>query len=56
MINDNELEFTKKHIDEYYLYRIYNNDKKNKTLKIVIGKELLENYIFVPSSYKIYSE
>ena len=23
---------------------------------IVTGKELLKNYIFVPSSYKIYSE
>ena len=55
-ITDNELEFAKKHIDQYYLYRIYNSDKKNKTLKIVTGKELLDNYIFVPSSYKIYSE
>lgn len=55
-ITDNELEFAKKHIDQYYLYRIYNSDKKNKTLKIVTGKELVENYIFVPSSYKIYSE
>ncbi len=55
-ITDNELEFAKKHIDQYYLYRIYNSDKKNKTLKIVTGKELLKNYIFVPSSYKIYSE
>lgn len=55
-ITDNELEFAKKHIGQYYLYRIYNSDKKNKTLKIVTGKELLENYIFVPSSYKIYSE
>ncbi len=55
-ITDNELEFAKKHIDQYYLYRIYNSDKKNKTLKIVTGKELVENYIFIPSSYKIYSE
>ena len=55
-ITDNELEFAKNHIDQYYLYRIYNIDKKNKTLKIVTGKELLENYVFVPSSYKIYSE
>ncbi len=55
-ITDNELEFAKKHIDQYYLYRIYNSDKKNKTLKIVTGKELVENYTFVPSSYKIYSQ
>ena len=55
-ITDNELEFAKKHIDQYYLYRIYNSDKENKTLKIVTGKELLKNYVFVPSSYKIYSE
>ena len=55
-ITDNELEFAKKHIDQYYLYRIYNSDKENKTLKILTGKELLKNYVFVPSSYKIYSE
>ncbi len=55
-ITDNELKFAKKHIDKYYLYRIYNSDKKNKTLKTVTGKELVEKYIFVPSSYKIYSE
>ena len=30
--------------------------KKYKTLKIVTGKELAENYIFVSSSYKIYSD
>ena len=55
-ITDNELEFAKKHIDQYYLYRIYNSDKNNKTLKVVSGKELLDNYQFVPSSYKIYSQ
>lgn len=55
-ITDNELEFAKKHIDQYYLYRIYNSDKKNNILKIVTGKELVDNYIFVPASYKIYSE
>lgn len=55
-ITDNELEFAQEHIEQYYLYRIYNSAKKTKTLKIVTGKELIENYIFVPSSYKIYSE
>lgn len=55
-ITDNELEFAKKHIDQYYLYRIYNSDKNNKTLKVVPGKALLDNYQFVPSSYKIYSQ
>lgn len=55
-ITDNEIEFAKKHADQYYLYRIYNSDKKNKTLKIVNGKDLIENYMFIPSSYKIYSK
>ena len=54
-ITDTELEFAKNHIDQYYLYRIYNSDKKNKTLKIVTGKELIDNYTFIPSAYKIYS-
>ena len=55
-ITDNEIEFAKKHIDQYYLYRIYNSDKKNKTLKIVNGKELFEEFNFVPFTYKIYSK
>lgn len=53
-ITDNELEFAKKHLDQYYLYRIYNDDNSDKKLKIVSGRELLDNYLFVPSSYKIY--
>lgn len=55
-ITDNELEFAKAHLDQYYLYRIYNSDRKNKTLKVVSGKDLIENYKFVPSTYKIYSQ
>ena len=55
-ITDNEYEFAKQHTDQYYLYRIYNCDSKNKTLKIVNGKELLDNYRFIPSTYKIYSQ
>lgn len=55
-ITDNELEFAKNHVDQYYLYRIFNSDKKNRTYKIVTGKELLENYKFVPTTYKVYSE
>jgi 5-methylcytosine-specific restriction protein A len=55
-ITDNELEFAKKHVDHYYLYRIYNSDKNNKKLKIVSGEELLENYLFIPANYKIYSQ
>ena len=54
-ITANELTFAKEHLDQYYLYRIYNSNKKNKTLKVVSGKELIKNYIFVPTTYKIYS-
>ena len=52
-ITDNELEFAKAHLDQYYLYRIYNSDRRNKTLKVVSGKDLIENYKFIPSTYKI---
>ena len=55
-ITDNEIEFAKKHADQYYLYRIYNSDKKNKTLKIVSGKEIFEEFQIVPFTYKIYSK
>jgi len=53
-ITDNEIEFAKKHIDQYYLYRIYNSNKSNCSYKIVTGKELLEDYLLVPTSYKVY--
>lgn len=53
-ITDNELEFAKQHEEQYYMYRIFNADKKTKKFKIVSGKELLNEYIFIPSSYKIY--
>ena len=50
------MEFAKKHIDSYYIYRIYNSDKKNRTLKILTGKELLEKCKIVPTTYKVYAE
>jgi len=56
-ITSDEMEFAKKHIDNYYLYRIINSDSKNRYLKIIKGRDLFDNndYNFVPVSYKIYS-
>jgi 5-methylcytosine-specific restriction protein A len=53
-ITDNEIEFAKNHIDNYYIYRIYNSDKDNCSCKIVTGRELFEEFMLVPVSYKIY--
>ena len=56
-ITSDEIDFAKKHIDNYYLYRIINSESKDRYLKIVRGKDLFNNtdYNFVPTSYKIYS-
>ncbi len=56
-ITADEIDFAKKHIDNYYLYRIINSDSKDRYLKIVKGKDLFneEDYKFVPTNYKIYS-
>ena len=55
-ISPNELDFARKHIDNYYLYRIYYSDSKNPKYKIILGKELLDDstYNLVPSNYQIY--
>ena len=55
-ITDNELRFAKDHIQQYYLYRIIKSDSEDRYVKIVTGKELFENYKFVPTAFKIYSK
>lgn len=55
-ITVDEINFAKSHIDNYYLYRIIYSDSDKRYLKIVKGKELLENYNFVPVTFKIYSK
>ena len=56
-ITSDEIDFAKRHIDNYYLYRIINSESKDRYLKIVKGKDLFNNtnYNFIPTSYKIYS-
>ena len=56
-ITADEIDFAKKHIDNYYLYRIINSESKDRYLKIVKGRDLFNNddYNFIPMSYKIYS-
>ena len=55
-ITSDEIDFAKKHMDNYYLYRIVNSDSRNRYLKIVKGKDLFnDDYKFVPVKYQIYS-
>ena len=56
-ITSDEIDFAKKHIDNYYLYRIINSDTNKRYLKIVKGKDLLneDKYKFISTTYKIYS-
>lgn len=55
-ITADEIEFAKKHIDNYYLYRVIYSDSDKRSYKIVKGKDLLDLYNFVPINYKIYSK
>jgi 5-methylcytosine-specific restriction protein A len=54
-ITENEIAFAKEHIDQYYLYRVVLSESKERYLKIVNGRDLLSDYKFVPTTYKIYS-
>ena len=55
-ITDNEIRFAKDHIKQYYLYRIIKSNSEDRYVKVVTGKELFENYKFVPTAFKIYSK
>lgn len=55
-ITDNEIRFAKDHIDQYYIYRIIKSESKDRYVKIVTGKELFENFEFIPTTFKIYSK
>lgn len=50
-MSSNELEFAKKHPDDYKLYRIYKNGKKTKGYIVETG--LCDNFEFTPVSYKV---
>lgn len=55
-ITSNEVDFAKKHLDDYFIYRIYNSNKKNRSYKILTGRELFDKYELIPTTYKIYRE
>ena len=55
-ITDSEVRFAKKHLDQYYLYRIIKSDSRDRYVKIVKGKDLICDYEFVPNTYQIYSK
>ena len=48
-----ELEFSKLHKDNYYLYRVYDYSLENKTGKITIIKGSMEEYANYPIQYRI---
>lgn len=55
-ITSTELEFAKENIDDYYLYRVIKSTGKDRYMKKINGRDLLNEYIFIPSTYKIYSK
>ena len=50
-MSSNELEFAKKHPDNYKLYRIYKNGKKTKGY--VVEANLCDTFDITPTSYKV---
>ena len=54
-ITSNEIEFAKQHLDNYFIYRIFNSNNKNRSCKILSGKNLFSKYSLIPTAYKIYS-
>ena len=57
-ITAEEVEFARKNIDQYYLYRIIKSDSDDKYYKIITGRELLDEgvYNFVPTTFRIYDK
>lgn len=50
-MSNNEVEFAKKHPDDYKLYRIYKNGKKTKGY--IVETNLFDDFDFAPVSYKV---
>lgn len=55
-ITADEIQYAQKYIHNYYLYRIINSESEQRYLKIVKGKDLFDQYNFVPITFKIYSK
>ncbi len=53
-ITDNEIRFAKDHMDNYYLYRIIKSNSKDRYVKVVKGKDLFQEFEFIPTTFKIY--
>lgn len=54
-ITADEIEFAKKHVDNYYLYRIIYSDREDRYVKVITGRELLDNFKLIPTTFKIYA-
>lgn len=56
-ISSGEVKFSREHKEQYYLYRVYNYDKKTGNAKVFEQKGSIEdNYSLVPKNYVVYLE
>lgn len=54
-ISSGEVKFSKENKDQYYLYRVYNYNKKTGDAKYFVQKgSIEENYSLVPKNYAVY--
>ena len=53
-ITKGEIEFAKKHMENYYIYRIINSNSKNRYVKIIKGIDLFKSFELIPTTYKLY--
>lgn len=54
-ISSGEVKFSKENKEQYYLYRVYNYDKKTGDAKYFVQKgSIEENYSLVPKNYAVY--
>ena len=54
-ISSGEVKFSRENKEQYYLYRVYNYDKKTGNAKFFVQKgSIEENYSLVPKNYAVY--
>jgi hypothetical protein len=50
----NEVQFSKSHISNYYIYRLYNFDENNNSGKMYMTKgSVVDEYSLVPISFRV---
>lgn len=53
-ISSGEIEFAKKNMSNYYIYRVIKIDSNDRFVKIIKGEELFSDFKMVPSSFRVY--